>query len=270
MRKDNKFRAGMVFVYRLFDEFGINGLKMWHAVSGVVPYVRDALVFSKEKKLSGIFSFPRGVPFLCLGDRFEQSGSAQGAYFHQDLWVAQQIFWNHPEKHVDVGSRIDGFVAHVASFREIDVLDVRPLDIPIKNVHFHRVDMMLELKPYLIESCDSLSCLHALEHFGLGRYGDPVRRDGFLVGWNNLYRILRSSGTLYFSVPMGSARIEFNAHRVFSVEQLLLLVEDKYEISSFSYIDDSGIFFEEMDVEKGRENNFGCHFGCAVMELRKR
>lgn len=22
--------------------------------------------------------------------------------------------------------------------------------------------------------CDSLSCLHALEHFGLGRYGDPI------------------------------------------------------------------------------------------------
>ena len=33
------------------------------------------------------------------------------------------------KRHVDIGSRLDGFVAHVASFREIEVLDIRPLKV---------------------------------------------------------------------------------------------------------------------------------------------
>ena len=40
------------------------------------------------------------------------------------------IYAARPEKHVDVGSRVDGFVAHVASFREIEVFDVRPIATP--------------------------------------------------------------------------------------------------------------------------------------------
>ena len=48
----------------------------------------------------------------------DNSGTAKGHYFHQDLLVAQYIFKNKPKKHVDVGSRVDGFVAHVASFLE--------------------------------------------------------------------------------------------------------------------------------------------------------
>jgi len=63
-----------------------------------------------------------------LDDRFDQSGTASGHYFHQDLLVASRIFINNPEKHVDIGSRIDGFVAHVASFREIEVFDIRSLE----------------------------------------------------------------------------------------------------------------------------------------------
>ena len=71
--------------------------------------------------------FPRGADWPCWRDRFEAGGVAGGQYFHQDLLVAQWISAAGPRRHVDVGSRIDGFVAHVASFREIDVLDLRPV-----------------------------------------------------------------------------------------------------------------------------------------------
>lgn len=57
----------------------------------------------------------------------EQSGTATWHYFHQDLLVATFINKAKPARHIDVGSRMDGFVAHVASCREIEVLDVRPL-----------------------------------------------------------------------------------------------------------------------------------------------
>ena len=38
----------------------------------------------------------------------------------------------------------------------------------------------------LYEVCDSISCLHALEHFGLGRYNDPLDPNGHLKGFNNI------------------------------------------------------------------------------------
>src|ERR1700712_792104 len=84
-----------------------------------------ALEANAETKL------PFGLIYPCLGQKSEESGTASGHYFHQDLLVARRIFERRPERHVDVGSRIDGFVAHVASFRSIEVFDIRPLNKPI-------------------------------------------------------------------------------------------------------------------------------------------
>jgi len=59
----------------------------------------------------------------------------------------------------------------------------------------------------------------------VGRYGDPVNYDGYLIGFNNLHRILKKEDKLYFSVPIGPQRIKFDAHRVFSVNYLLELFD---------------------------------------------
>lgn len=267
--KNNRFYSVCVFSYRMLEEFGVNGVRMAKAFCGIIPYFRDLILFAKDKRRGG-GAFPFGMPYPCLGDRFDQSGKARGAYFHQDLCVAQKIFNRNPERHLDVGSRVDGFVAHVASFREIEVVDIRPQSGVIKNIRFRQADLMKPLGEELQECCDSLSCLHALEHFGLGRYGDPIRANGFVEGWDNLFQMLRPAGMLYFSVPLGAARIEFNAHRVFSVKQLNKLIGGRYDVVSFSYIDDSGDFHSEVSLAEGDEDNFGCRFGCAVMELRKR
>src|SRR5208283_2551263 len=109
-------------------------------------------------------------------------------------------------------SRIDGFVAHVASFRSLIVLDLRPISTQIRNIEFMQADLMKPIPDSLVELCDSLSCLHVLEHFGLGRYGDTIKYDGYVLGLDNLHRILRKGGKLYLSVPIGPQRIEFDAH----------------------------------------------------------
>jgi hypothetical protein len=118
--------------------------------------------------------------------------------------------------------------------------------------------------------CDSLSCLHALEHFGLGRYGDPIDYDGYLVGLENLYLLLKKGGRLYFSVPIGSQRIEFNAHRVFGMQYLVKLLSEKFEIDRFSFVDDGGNLTEDAVLEESRlEDNVGCSLGCGIFELTK-
>ena len=163
----------------------------------------------------------------CLQDWFKQAGETESDYFWQDLIVARMIFDAKPKKHVDVGSRIDGFIAHLAAFREVEVFDIRPLAVPIPGVTFRQVDLMAPGADFsgLEGYCDSLSCLHALEHFGLGRYGDEIDPDGFERGFANMARMLSDGGTFYLSVPIGINRIEFNAHRVSDPRMIVDMAE---------------------------------------------
>jgi len=214
--------------------------------------------------------FPITKLYPCYEDKNDDAGALQPHYFFQDLYIAQRIYKNRPEKHIDIGSRIDGFVAHVASYREIEIYDIRPMNISISNVKFTQADLMnLSEKDY--ECTDSVSCLHALEHFGLGRYGDDICFDGYLFGFQNIYKMLKKGGKFYFSVPMGKQRIEFHAHRVFSIRYLLEMINPYYEIDIFSYIDDENRFHENVSIsEKNLSDNFQCQFGCAIFELTKK
>lgn len=107
----------------------------------------------------------------CLHDRYEEGGTTKSEYFWQDLLVARAIHAAKPVKHVDIGSRVDGFVAHVASFREIEVLDVRPITSKIPGVIFRQADLMDEESlPIDIAGggyCDSLSCFTLWKISGL-------------------------------------------------------------------------------------------------------
>jgi SAM-dependent methyltransferase len=233
-------------------------------------FFRTLREFKKQAQNNG-HEFSFGKAFPCLEDRYAASGSARGHYFHQDLLVARRIFANKPKVHLDIGSRIDGFVAHVASFRPVQVIDVRPMQEKIPNVKFIQLDITKEIDDALLDYCDSLSSLHALEHFGLGRYGDRIQCTGYLAGLENMSRILRKKGKFYLSVPIGSQRVEFNAHRVFDVRYLVGLFEGRFRVDSFSYVDDEGSLHEDVPLKKQNEvsSNFGCHFGCGIFEMTK-
>jgi hypothetical protein len=127
------------------------------------------------------------------------------------------------------------------------------------------------LPEHLKECCDSLSSLHAIEHFGLGRYGDIIDIDGHLKAINNLYEMLKPNGKFYFSVPIGKQRIEFNAHRVFSIKYLLKILGDKFIIDAFHFVDDKGDLFENANLsEESVNSNFECNYGCGIFELTKK
>lgn len=229
--------------------------------------------FSRFKSLGGFGGgFCEGPLFPCLEDAADDAGVAVGDYFNQDLYVAQRIFENKPFRHVDIGSRVDGFVAHVATFREIEVLDIRPLASSISNIKFRQCDFMGEIPIELVGAFDSVSSLHAIEHFGLGRYGDTLDPEGWRKGLENLGRLLKPTGRLYFSVPIGPMRIEFNAHRVFSVKFLCDYFREIYDIESFSYVDDAGLMHPNVTLEgnSGLINEFGCTYGCGIFVLIKK
>ncbi|AWV99688.1 DUF268 domain-containing protein [Arcticibacterium luteifluviistationis] len=222
-----------------------------------------------KKSFKGKYTDWKFSYYPILTDKKDQSGKARGQYFYQDLFVAGLIYKADPKRHIDIGSRIDGFIAHLACFRKVDVMDIRPLNSNIQNVNFIQADLM---KPAadLKDSTDSLSCLHTIEHFGLGRYGDDIDPDGHLKGLESMYQILQKGGTFYFSTQIGPSMVAFNAHRVFSVSYLLSLFETKYELLSFSYIDDNDVLHQKVELtEQGLANNFNCKLGCGIFELKK-
>ena len=258
----------MKYTHKFFLFFGIN-FKIF-----LLTFLRlPRYIFSLYHFLSVNYNsnFKIKSIFPCIHDVFEKSGNAKGHYFYQDLHVAKMININKPVSHFDIGSRIDGFVAHVASFRKINVFDIRILDTFDDNVEFHQLDLMNEIPPKYIDITDSLSCLHTLEHFGLGRYGDKIDPDGYIKGLNNMTLLIKQYGVFYLSVPIGEQRIEFNAHRVFSVQYLFSLVSKDFEIINFSFVDDNGDLFINVDLNEDLINrNFNCYYGCGILTLRKK
>lgn len=267
----NYIKERVKFLFHIVKIIGIDPIKGLMFIRGIPSYLYDFFLLAKQRRMSkSYFKFDSLYP--CLSDKYEDSGDFKGHYFHQDLLVARRIYKCNPNVHVDIGSRIDGFVAHVAAFREVHVFDIRPLnDIKVHNILFSQVDMMNPVKDNYINYCDSISCLHALEHFGLGRYGDPINFDGYLVGLNNFHQMLKKGGMLYLSVPIGPQRIQFNAHRIFSIKFLLDYFSLDYELNKFSYVNDSGDLYEDILLnDDGIMNNLGCNYGCGIFELIKK
>ncbi len=245
--------------------FGFDPKQCIRSVPAVLRYFRERRQF---KDASGPeFEWADELPML--SERNADSGDLS-AYFHQDLTVARWIHKANPRRHIDVGSRIDGFVGHLAVFREVDVIDIRPQPGRVPNVKFHALDLMAPLANEWRETTDSLSCLHTLEHFGLGRYGDSIDPNGHLAGMRQLQSMVAPGGVFYFSTPIGRQRIEFNAHRIFAVRTVLDWFAKGWTVERIAYLDDLGIV---QNLETWSEDfvarNFGCETGLIILAARK-
>lgn len=202
-------------------------------------------------------------------DFSDNAGSNKGHYFHQDLLVANMISLSNPIRHIDIGSRIDGFVAHVAAFRKIEVIDIRPLEPSVhKNILFSQLDLMSDQS--LNETTDSISCLHAIEHFGLGRYGDPISPVGHIIGFKNILSLLEQNGTLYISFPITSAntKVYFNAHRVFNYKEILSWHgSEKLVLKRFDFVDDNGELYLNQNINTV---SIKMIWGCGIYSFLKK
>lgn len=254
-------------VFRWVNCCGIDVFKFMFFLKGIVPFLRDRRILKKQLKKQTDFRLGRSYP--CLADRFAASGIMKGHYFQQDLLIAQRIYDANPNRHIDIGSRTDGFVAHVATFRKIEMFDIRQQESYVENIVCKQADLM-QLPTAYIDSCDSISSLHAIEHFGLGRYSDAIDVNGHIKAFDNIYKMLKINGIFYFSAPIGPQRIEFNAHRVFSLTYLLDLFKNRFQIEYFSFVDDHGNLHKHIEMTESMiKKNCNCTFGCGIFELRK-
>jgi len=182
-------------------------------------FIRDTVHYQSKLEGNTPFKVHALDLYPCFLDKYQAAGQASGHYFHQDIFMAQQIYKANPGEHWDIGSRIDGFISNLLTFRKVNIIDIRALESKVPEMMFHQGDVTC--LNYPDNYFESLSCLHAMEHVGLGRYGDTIDPEGCYKGMTELSRTLKPGGTLYFSVPIGKERVVFNAHRVFNPKTII-------------------------------------------------
>jgi hypothetical protein len=223
---------------------GFHPRTMLKSFKGLPAFIRGLRIYQRANDFPSFRFYMRDI-FPILTDFEAEAGVVGGHYFHQDLWAAKKIFQRQPTQHFDIGSRIDGFIAHLLVFMPVTVIDIRPIESDIDGLFFLQ-DNAAELAHMLDDSVDSLSTLHVAEHFGLGRYTDPVDPSACFKFMASLERVLSPGGRLYFSVPIGRERVEFNAHRVFS-PQTILSNFPHLQLLSFSFVGDDGRLYTDQN-----------------------
>jgi hypothetical protein len=139
-------------------------------------------------------------------------------YIYHPAWAARILALTQPRRHVDISSTLY-FATIVSAFLPIEFYDYRPADLRLDNLRCSHCD--ITALPFDDNSVGSLSCMHVVEHIGLGRYGDPVDPNADIRAISELQRVINTGGNLLFVVPVGLSRLQFNAHRIYSYKQIM-------------------------------------------------
>jgi SAM-dependent methyltransferase len=192
-------------------------------------------------------------PFL---DDATSETSFDAHYIYHPAWATRVVKNINPSKHVDISSTLH-FCSTLSTFVPVDFYDFRPARLVLSDLQCGAAD--LTKLPFETDSVESISCMHTIEHVGLGRYGDPLDPVGDLKAVKELQRVTRKGGHLLIVTPVGQPKVQFNGQRVYSFE----LINDLFtgfELRDFSLITDSGEFLSQADPGLVRQQRNGC--GC--------
>jgi len=201
----------------------------------------------------------------CLDDKTATTGFDRH-YIYHPAWAARILAANKPPLHVDISSTLY-FVSLVSAFVPVRFFDYRPADLQLSGLTCERADLLA--LPFENRSLISLSCMHVVEHVGLGRYGDPLDPDGDVKAMGELQRVLAPEGSLLFVVPVGRPQIQFNGHRIYSYEQILSSFSG-LKLQEFTLIPESfadGAPIKNATKERADQEGYGC--GCFWFRGRK-
>lgn len=221
-----------------------------------IQYLVEFYSFAKLQKLDGDrFTSEWRDRYPCLDDKTAAT-SFDAHYTYHPAWAARILAQTRPSLHVDISSSLH-FCTMVSAFIPIKFYDYRPADLNLSGLESKRGDLMQ--LPFADDSVESLSCMHVIEHIGLGRYGDPLDLDGDLKAITELKRVLSKGGSLLFVTPVGKPKIRFNAHRIYSYDQITSYFAG-LKVEQFALVDDNNKFTINADPAYANEQSYGC--GC--------
>lgn len=182
------------------------------------------------------------------------TSSFDAHYVYHTAWAARILRENSVLSHIDISSYIY-FSAIVSAFIPVKFYDFRPAHINLSQFQSGKADLLnLDFES---NSISSLSCMHVVEHIGLGRYGDKLEVDGDLKAMNELSRVMKPGGQLLFVVPVGKPAIRFNAHRIYDPEEVIIYFPELV-LKEFSCVLDNGSFERNLKPSDSRNQNYAC------------
>ncbi len=198
-------------------------------------FIRDYRHFLAENDSDGRFPLLWADRYPCLDDTTATT-SFNAHYIYHTAWAARVLRRLAPSIHTDISSSLY-FSAIASAFVQVRFFDYRPPRLYLDDLEVGHAD--LNALPFDSASVECLSCMHVVEHVGLGRYGDPIDPRGDVRAMGQLTRVLSPGGSLLFVVPVGRPRIAFNAHRVYSYNQIVDAFAD-LELVEFALVPDDG------------------------------
>jgi len=201
--------------------------------------------------------------YPCLSDKTSTT-PIDAHYTYHPAWAARVLAQTRPGSHVDISS-ILSFSTICSAFLPIKFYDYRPAHLQLTNFDSEFAD--LKNLPFADNSIESLSCMHTIEHIGLGRYGDELDIKGDIKAVDEIIRTVTPDGDILFVTPVGKSRIEFNAHRIYGYEQVIDLFHD-CRLIEFSLITDNGEFISNAEPGLVKHQNYGC--GCFWFKKKSR
>lgn len=195
---------------------------------------------------------------LWLFDNTQSTGFDRH-YIYHPAWAARILAETKPAVHVDMASTL-AFCSLISAFVPMRFYDYRPAQLALSNLECGHAD--LTALQFADNTIESLSCMHVVEHVGLGRYGDPIDYDGDLKAIAELKRVVAPGGTLLFVVPIGQPCIQFNAHRIYSYRQVINAFTD-FELKQFALVPDDpkvGDLVIDASEALADKQSYGC--GC--------
>ncbi len=216
-------------------------------------YARHLLDRRRYRRMPGAETLRWRDEYPQLWDRLPSS-PYDAHYFFQDTWAANRIAERGPERHVDVGSRVD-LAGFLTALTDVVFVDLRPLEASIERLTCVKGSILA--LPFENDEIDSLSCLHVAEHIGLGRYGDDLEPRGTVRAAAELARVLAPGGQLLVALPVGRSRVEFNAHRIHDPATVVELFGG-LSLVEFAGVDDAGRFERHRELAELSASRYAC------------
>lgn len=192
---------------------------------------------------------------VCLNDNTSIT-NFDAHYIYHPAWAARIVKRINPKKHIDISSTLH-FCSILSAFIPTEFYDYRPAKLNLSNLSSKKGD--LNALPFETNSVESISCMHTIEHIGLGRYGDKIDPEGDLKAIAELQRVVKIGGHFLLVTPLGQPVLRFNANRIYSFKLINDLFSG-FELKEFSFVDDLNNFIENADPEIVKKSSFGC--GC--------
>ncbi len=135
-------------------------------------------------------------------------------------------------KILDVGCCDSDLSLQLASLgHKVWGIDVRKYENQHPNLIFVQSD--ISKTPFPSEFFDTIIAVSTIEHIGLGYGKTPLYNNGDKLAMKEIYRILKPSGKLIITLPVGRKKVT-PTHRIYDTNSLRKLLK-KFKIKNMEY-----------------------------------